>query len=114
MKLLITIKNQNSSFISILSIPPEKSGQMVAIDRNRSIALHHIVQPIRHITFRHWHPCIGSRRERSAACMRNIPVTIPAGASAHLLRLLETHPAGFYKFGVELCVAADAVIHNHL
>ena len=79
-----------------------------------SFFFHHVVQPVRDIAFGHRYPRIGGGGERAAACVGDIPVAVPASAPTHFLGVLETHASCFYKLGVELRVAADAVIHDYL
>src|SRR5690554_3027774 len=76
--------------------------------------VHHVVQPIRHVALRHRHLRVGSRRERSAARVRNVSMAIPACLTPYFLLLKIGVPSRFYELRVKLFMAADTVVHDHL
>lgn len=76
-------------------------------------APHHVSQPLRRRACRVGHYGIWGAGNGILPAMRHIAMAIPAGFTLPHLRHHVGDAPGFHEFGIELCMATDAILHDH-
>ena len=72
------------------------------------------LEPFRHGRFGKRYNSSRSRGQRVLPAMRDIAVTIPTSLSFSYLRQHIIYLSRLHKLRIQLCMATDTVIHNHL